>query len=131
MWESESSVYDAIFKKNINYSEFMTQRRFKDIRGIMSYVFMDKNLQGKDDWWMILGGVNGLNENRKTTVNAPNIKVMDETMSAFCPQTTKTGNLPHLSWILRKPEPLGTEFKTLAAVYISESKQVFVYNIEY
>ena len=97
----------------------------------MSYVFMNKNLQSKDDWWMILGGVNGLNENRKTTVNAPNIKVMDETMSDIYPQTTKTENLSHISWILRKPEPLGTEFKTLVAVYIGELKQVFVYNLEY
>jgi len=33
-------------------------------------------------------------------------------MSAFRPQTTPTGNLPHLSFVERKPEPLGTEFKT-------------------
>ena len=32
-------------------------------------------------------------------------------MSAFAPQVNKTGNLPHLSYILRKPEPLGSEFK--------------------
>ena len=32
-------------------------------------------------------------------------------MSAFKPRTTATGNLPHLSNIQRKPEPLGTEFK--------------------
>jgi hypothetical protein len=29
-------------------------------------------------------------------------------------QTRKTGDLPHLSYILRKPEPLGTEFKNIA-----------------
>ena len=40
-------------------------------------------------------------------------KVMDESMSAFQPQTTKTGNLHHLSYVLRKPEPLGTEIKTV------------------
>ena len=28
-------------------------------------------------------------------------------------QTTAKGDLPHLSYILRKPEPLGTEFKTV------------------
>jgi hypothetical protein len=36
---------------------------------------------------------------------------MDESMSAFRPRTTKTGNLPHLSYVMRKPEPLGTEMK--------------------
>lgn len=36
---------------------------------------------------------------------------MDESMSAFRPRTTTTGNLPHLSFVLRKPENLGTEMK--------------------
>ena len=35
-------------------------------------------------------------------------------MSAFRPQATKTSNLPHLSCIAWKPEPLGTEFKCCA-----------------
>lgn len=50
------------------------------------------------------------------TSSAANIKVLDETMSAYRPRTTKSGTLPYLSFILRKPEPLGTEFKTLATV---------------
>ena len=36
-------------------------------------------------------------------------------MSAYRPQTNKTGNLPNISYILRKPEPLGTELKTVAS----------------
>ena len=35
-------------------------------------------------------------------------------MSAIRFQTTTEGNLPHLSYILCNPEPLGTEFKTVA-----------------
>jgi hypothetical protein len=38
--------------------------------------------------------------------------VLDESMSAFRPCTTKLGGLPNISYILRKPEPIGTEFKT-------------------
>ena len=38
-------------------------------------------------------------------------KTFDEAMSAYCPRTTASGNLPHLSNIQRKPEPLGTEYK--------------------
>ena len=37
--------------------------------------------------------------------------MFDESMSAFRPRTSRFGNLPHLSGIDRKPEPLGTEFK--------------------
>ena len=42
------------------------------------------------------------------------LKVGDESMSAIRFRTTEKGNLPHLSYIFRKPEPLGTEFKTVA-----------------
>ena len=34
-------------------------------------------------------------------------KVFDKSMLAYCPWTIMTGGLPNLSFILRKPEPLG------------------------
>ena len=34
--------------------------------------------------------------------------ILDESMSAWRPDTTKTGGLPAISFVLRKPEPLGT-----------------------
>ena len=42
------------------------------------------------------------------------LKVGDESMSAIRFRTTAKGNLPHLSYIFRKTEPLGTEFNTVA-----------------
>ena len=33
---------------------------------------------------------------------------------------TKTNNLPNLSFIMRKPEPLGTEFKILVDAYTGQ-----------
>ena len=44
------------------------------------------------------------------------IFVFDEIMGPFRPRTTKNGNLLHLSWITRKPEPLRTEFKPVAKI---------------
>ena len=41
-------------------------------------------------------------------------KIFDESMSAWRPQTTSKGGLPHLSFVDRKPEPLGTKFKNVA-----------------
>jgi len=67
-----------------------------------------------DDWWMISSCIDDFNQNRKKQVNASFVKTMDESMSAFRPQTRATGNLPHLSFILRKPESLGTELKVIA-----------------
>jgi len=40
--------------------------------------------------------------------------LVDETMSAFRPRTTQTGGLPNISFILWKPEPLGTKFRDTA-----------------
>ena len=40
-------------------------------------------------------------------------KVLDESMSSWRPRTTATGGLPNISFIMRKPEPLGTELKTV------------------
>ena len=48
------------------------------------------------------------------------LKVGDESMSAIRFRTTAEGNLPHLSYILRKMEPLGIEFKTVACYVTGE-----------
>jgi hypothetical protein len=55
-----------------------------------------------------------INGTPKTFV-ASLLKVLDESMSPFWPRTIKKGGylggLPHIVFILRKPEPLGMEFK--------------------
>ena len=48
-------------------------------------------------------------------IQSPNVKVLDEKVSAFYPQVMKTRNIPHLSYILRNPEPLETELKICVA----------------
>ena len=52
--------------------------------------------------------------NRLNLVVASNHLTMDELMSAWRPRTTKTGGLPNITHIPRKPEPLGTEFKCVS-----------------
>ena len=42
------------------------------------------------------------------------LKVGDESMSSIRFQKTAKGYLPPLSYIIRKPEPLETAFKTVA-----------------
>ena len=93
----------------------MMKYRFRQIRYYMAFVFGDHNkkMQG-DKWWQIAEGIDGFNENRKRVVLADILKLLDELMSAFKPQTTKTGDLPHLTHIKRKPEPLGIEMKLAA-----------------
>ena len=64
---------------------------------------------------MVEGGIQckGLNEVCKN-IAASYLKVGDKSISAISFWKTAKGNLPHLSYIVHKPEPLGTEFKTFA-----------------
>lgn len=39
-------------------------------------------------------------------------------MSAFHPRKSKTGNIPHHSHILHKPETIGKEFKNVSCVVV-------------
>ena len=65
-----------------------------------------------DPWWAFSSAVKDFNNIRKENATASWIKAMDESMSAWRPRTTKNGGLPNISYAIRKPEPLGTEFKS-------------------
>ena len=70
---------------------------------------MDEQLKDEDDpWWKFAGAVAEFNQHRWDIVKASSWKMSDESMSACHPQTTKLGHLPNISFILMKPEPLGT-----------------------
>ena len=66
-----------------------------------------------DEWWRAKHLFDGFNIASKN-IAASFLKVGDESMSAIRFRTTSKGNLPHLSYIFRKPEPLGTKFNTVA-----------------
>ena len=89
----------------------MQVHRFRQWKKAVSYSFADPDCKEDDPWWQIKGLFEAWNRNRSRTVQSSNVKIMDESMSAFRPQTTPTGNLPHLSFIQHKPEPIGTELK--------------------
>ena len=62
-----------------------------------------------DEWWRGEFLIDGFNTACKN-IYASFLKVGDESISAIRFQTTEKGNLPHLYYIFRKPEPLGTDF---------------------
>ena len=71
----------------------------------------DKTKKETDAWWRTRKLMNNYTKNMTEVMYASSTAVLDKSMSAFIPRTTKSGNLPNLSFIKRKPEPLGTEFK--------------------
>ena len=67
----------------------------------------------KYEWWRAELLFDAFNTACKN-IPASFLKVGDESMSAIRFRTTAKGNLSHLSYIFRKPEPLGADFKTVA-----------------
>ena len=104
--------------EHFNGSKFMTHTRFKFIKRFWMRQFeldVDNEYKERNKWWKVGHLVQGFNNNRAKTVAASRVKTFDESMSPYKPQSSKTGNLPNISFILRKPEPLGTELKTVAS----------------
>jgi hypothetical protein len=113
----------------------MAYYRFNEIKAAFPWSFQDKEKQpsldedgteiegeeGKDPWHMILLMVDGYNKNRNQWVAASVHKVLDESMSTWKPRTSKRGGLPRISFIFRKPKPLGTEFKDIACAVTGKS----------
>jgi hypothetical protein len=86
----------------------MSYSRFKDFRRFLPEIWFDFQLKDEGDpWWMFAGAVKEFNDIRRERVHASSWKVIDELMSAWRPRTTALGGLPNISFILRKPEPLG------------------------
>ena len=61
-----------------------------------------------DPWREVRWLIDGYNDNRRKTIKPSWLVVVDETMWAWTGQ-----GMPHLSFVKRKPEPLGCEVKNL------------------
>jgi hypothetical protein len=97
----------------------MPLNRFKDIKIYVPYAFADYEkrnsaLPNHGPWYMLSKLIDAFNKNRGKMVAASVIKLLDETVSAWRPRKSKTGGLPKILFILRKTEPLGTDFKSMA-----------------
>jgi hypothetical protein len=79
----------------------------------------DKSTALQDAWYKFQVAVENFNTIRKHDIITSERRVLDESMSAYRPCTTKLGGLPNISYILRKPEPLGTEFKTSVCPWLN------------
>jgi hypothetical protein len=93
--------------------------RFKDFRHFLPLVFHSAELKELGDpWWQFEDAILQFNNNRRLRVQSFPWLVVDESMSAWRPRTTATGGLPNISFIVRKPEPLGKSL-WLVVVFLS------------
>ena len=113
MWNT-TEIAEGLKEETVRFDpgQWMSRGRFREIKKYIPIMFTsDDKKSNEDPWYQIIKVVEDFNLNRKRTIATSNLRDTDETMSPYCPQTVKTGNIPHLSYVFRKPEPLGTEFK--------------------
>jgi len=70
-------------------------------------------MKDTNEWWRFQSAVDEFNEIHRTRILSGFWMIVDETMSAYRPRTSATGKLPNISYIFRKPEPLGKFFPAL------------------
>ncbi len=91
-----------------NCDRFMLEYCFKQFRQFLPSMYEDQSLKDSGDlWWRFAGAVTEFNLHHLKSINGSKVKVVDESMCAYWPRTTATGGLPNISFVKRKPEPLG------------------------
>ena len=96
----------------------MAYSRFKNIKENVHFAFYDRKVAESDPYHPVRSLLDGFNDNRKKTIAASIDIVLDESMSPFKPRTTATSVLPNVSFMFRKPKPLGIELKVSSLLLI-------------
>ena len=117
-------MWESVVPK-VTFDNYMKAYRFKEFRKFLPCIWEDSTLENSDPWWQFVSAISEFNSRRRSVMITSKWKVFDESMSAYRPRTTKTGNLPNLSFILRKPEPLGRMFVAYFFNYIQTSTHYF------
>jgi hypothetical protein len=112
LWDDEDEEPEGI-EQPVHLGHHMLKHRFQAITKFVPHMWERPELEETDPWWQLSLVEKEFNENRRRTVMSSHEKVLDELMSAFRPQTRKNGDLLNLSFIPRKPEPLGAESKAI------------------
>jgi len=89
------------------FEQYMAFSRFKDFRRFFPAIYADKSRKETDVWWEFSGAIEEFNKIRTTKLTCSHWISADESMCAWRPRTTALGGLPNISFVVRKPEPLG------------------------
>ncbi len=104
--EDEGDVW-ALLCHEPHIEKFMPFSRWKDFRRFFPEIFVDDEKKKSDPWYQFSSAVDEFNEIRKSELCGSLWISIDETMCAWKPRKTALGGLPNISFIVRKPEPLG------------------------
>jgi hypothetical protein len=101
-----------------NFNTHMKLYRFKDFRHFIPFAYKSQTLKNNNDpWWEFAEAVTEFNNIRNIRLKMPCWLSIDELMSSWKPRKTATGGLPNISFIVRKPKPLGKFFGLLSLFF--------------
>jgi len=112
--QDDDDIWQSI-RPSPHFEQYMSYSRFKDFRRFLPDIYADDASEEEiNPWYQFSPAVEEFNEIRRTKIKCSRWICADESMCAWRPRTTALGGLPNISFVVRKPEPLGTEFKTTA-----------------
>jgi hypothetical protein len=114
--DDDLEVWPSI-SPNPQFEQYMAFSCFKDFRRFLPSIYANESQKETDDWWEFAGAVDEFNIIRRTKLTCSEWISVDETMCAWRPRTTALGGLPNISFIVRKPEPLGKLMKLVILFY--------------
>lgn len=108
LWSTESTG----FKSASDYGQFVPRAYFSAFICGFPHLWSPQHLWFSDNvpWDCFLPFVQAFNQKRRDLLKTVYL-LMDESMSAWRPKTSKTGGLPNITFEPRKPKPLGTMLK--------------------
>jgi hypothetical protein len=90
-----------------HFEKYMSFYRWKEFKRFLPFIYKDESRKDTDPWWEFVLAVEEFNQIRSSKLIGSQWISVDETMSAYRPRKTALGGLPNISFIVRKPEPLG------------------------
>lgn len=97
------------FKDNPDFGQYIPQNYFQAFVAGFPHLWSPKEYWYVDNipWESFLPLLSAFNGKRRDLVSSTYL-VLDESMSAWRPKTSKFGGLPNITYEARKPKPLGT-----------------------
>jgi hypothetical protein len=129
LWQNgkgEDSAWLSIMP-HPNFDRFIPEYRFQHFREFFPFLFQDDTVKDIDPWWQFSGAMKEFNNNRFRLVKGAKVKAIDESMCAYRPRTTSTSGLPNISFIKRKPEPLGLYRCFDFFCFLAETNIIFIF----
>jgi hypothetical protein len=104
--EDEGEIWASLCPES-HFEKYMAFGQWKELSRFFPEAFVDISEKEGDPWYQFSSAVEEFNEIRQSELVCSSRVSVDETMCAWRPRKTATGGVPNISFIIRKPEPLG------------------------